>query len=87
MVKRSDLPNLVIDNTLYYGDINGNAKGTKVKCKYCKQIHEYKAGEMVYKHNQYKFCSYECRSKWRKANPYAKPHNPFRITMIDVCDR
>lgn len=71
---------LEIDNTLYYKDLNSEKRKKKIKCANCKKYHIYDSGEMVYKHNNYSFCSYPCRSKWRKAHPFARPHNPHIMT-------
>ena len=76
MAKKKDDFKFEVDNTLYYGSIYGEKK-KKVRCKYCGKIHLYKTGEMIYKHNNHKFCSYNCRSKWRRQNPDEKPDNPF----------
>lgn len=82
----SDFTNLRIDDTLYYRDIGGKDKIIKIKCKYCNKIQEYRVGEMIYRHNKYTFCDYNCRSKWRKAHPFAKPHNPYIIATASVFD-
>lgn len=75
MAKKEDFK-FEIDNTRYYGDIFSDKK-KKVKCALCGKIHFYRSGEMIYKHNRYKFCSYSCRSKWRKEHPNEKPDNPY----------
>jgi endogenous inhibitor of DNA gyrase (YacG/DUF329 family) len=76
---------LDVDPTLYYRDYEkGIEELMTVKCAYCGKERKYQAGEMIFKHNHYKFCSYTCRARWRKENPNKRAYNTIDRAVQDI---
>jgi endogenous inhibitor of DNA gyrase (YacG/DUF329 family) len=77
-----------IDKTLYYKDFTKKEDYEEeimtVKCVYCGKTRDYLSGEMVWKHNHYKFCSYTCRARWRKENPQKQRFNSIDKGLQNV---